>query len=70
MALISAHVSHDGLPPRLRALATRVGLAPLGEAIFWALRRDPILRPTISQVRSNFAQVAARLSGLKWPLSI
>ncbi|WP_394850382.1 protein kinase [Pendulispora brunnea] len=70
MALIAAHIAHDGLPPRLRALATRVGLAPLGEAIFWTLRRDPTLRPTISQVRSDFAQVASRLSGLKWPLSI
>ncbi|WP_394828761.1 protein kinase domain-containing protein [Pendulispora albinea] len=70
MALISAHISHDGLPPRLRALATRVGLAPLGEAIFWTLRRDPAQRPPVAQVRSNFAQVASRLSGLKWPLSI
>jgi hypothetical protein len=70
MALISAHLAHDGLPPPLRAFASRVGFGPLGELIFWTLRRDPALRWTVGKVREAMRALAPQFTSLKWPLSI
>jgi hypothetical protein len=41
MAQIAQHLSHDGSPPPVRALARRPALMPLAELLFATLRRDP-----------------------------
>lgn len=69
LALVAAHLAHDGFPPPLRALASRSGLGPLGEIIFWTLRRDPSLRPPISKVRDALRRLAGQFTSLRWPLA-
>jgi serine/threonine protein kinase len=68
IALITAHVGHDGFPPPLRALGSRPELAPLVELLFSTLRRDPANRPAASAVRKELARIAPALARLPWPI--
>jgi serine/threonine protein kinase len=68
IALISAHVAHDGFPPPLRALSKRPELKPLVELLSTTVRRDPVNRPVASAVRRELARIAPALGRLSWPL--
>jgi hypothetical protein len=68
IALISAHVAHDGFPAPLRALSKRPDLARLVELLFSTLRRDPANRPIASAVRKELARVAPAVARLPWPI--
>jgi hypothetical protein len=69
VAQIAGHVSHDGFPPPLRALAKRPELAPLAELLFSTLRHDPSNRPSASKVRGELARLAPALARASWPLA-
>jgi hypothetical protein len=68
MAQIAMHVSHDGFPPPLRALAGRAELAPLAELLFSTLRHDPAHRPSAALVRKELSRIAPALTRAAWPL--
>ncbi|MFW6050659.1 MAG: protein kinase domain-containing protein [Myxococcota bacterium] len=68
MALITAHLSHDGMPPALAALAERPEARPVAEALSAALRQDPAHRCTITALRGALAALAPRLATATWPL--
>jgi serine/threonine protein kinase len=70
LAQVSMHIAHDGFPPLLKELASRVGMAPLAELLFWTLRRDAAIRPSAAQVREDLNRLAPQFASLKWPLSI
>ncbi|MEO6419153.1 MAG: serine/threonine-protein kinase, partial [Polyangiaceae bacterium] len=70
IAQIAAHITHDGFPPLLKALAGRVGLSPLAELLFSTLRRDPKNRPPVGALRSDLKKMAPQFTRLKWPLSV
>jgi serine/threonine protein kinase len=66
--LVSAHVSHDGVPPRLRALTEDPRLVGLGETLFAALRRLPQNRIGVADLRAEWRRRTANLEKLPWPL--
>jgi hypothetical protein len=68
VAQIALHVSHDGFPPPLRALAKRPDLAPLAELLFSTLRRNPSDRPSATVVAGELSRIAPRLARAAWPL--
>ena len=68
MAQIAMHVSHDGFPPPLRALAGRAEFAPLAELLFSTLRHDPAHRPSAALVRKELSRIAPALARATWPL--
>jgi len=65
---ITSHISHDGLPPMLKALGENKKLTPLVEVLFSTLRRDPRNRPSATRLREELNQLAPRLARLSWPL--
>jgi eukaryotic-like serine/threonine-protein kinase len=69
MAQIAMHLAHDGLPAPLRDLGKRGTLASLAELLFSTLRRDPRLRPSVTELRRRLAPLAASLAREAWPFA-
>ena len=69
VALITAHVSHDGQPAALRELLSNRATARFGELLSRMLRSDPLARASIGEVRSGLDAVRAELSSLPWPIA-
>ncbi len=70
VAQISLHVSHDGAPDPLRALAAHPAAAPVAEVISACLRRDPRQRPMAEQVRDELRRVSRLVEAADWPVAI
>lgn len=70
VAMISAHITHDGLPPRLRELSQNPKLQPLVEMLFGTLRRDPAARFKATELRGMLKGVAKAVEGNPWPLVV
>ena len=68
MATISAHITHDGRPPRLHELAAAGAPHQLIELLERALRKNPRDRLCMADMRTGLAALAAPLSGHAWPL--
>jgi hypothetical protein len=69
MAQIAMHLAHDGLPGPLRDLGEKARMGSLAELLFSTLRRDPSLRPTVSELRRRLGKLAGPLTREAWPLS-
>jgi eukaryotic-like serine/threonine-protein kinase len=69
MAQISMHLAHDGLPAPLRDLGKKPTMASLAELIFSTLRRDPRLRPSVSELRRRLGRLAPTLVRELWPFA-
>jgi hypothetical protein len=67
-ALITQHLSHDGMPHNVAVLHTDPRTAELGELLRQALRRDPANRAPIGQVRQKLRRIAPQLKQYPWPL--
>ena len=68
VALISAHVTHDGLPPPLRAMHQEPVLAPVAMLLGRALRRAAKDRIDVIKFRKELRALSPALAGLPWPL--
>jgi serine/threonine protein kinase len=68
MSLVNAHLLHDGWPPRLSVLSAMPEYADLCVVLSTCLRRDPPLRPSVSETRRAFASATRRLHDELWPL--
>ena len=68
MAIVTAHVSHDGWPLKLAAMRERDEVRPIAELIARCLRHDPRERATIEQVRAGLRDLARKYSGASWPI--
>jgi eukaryotic-like serine/threonine-protein kinase len=68
MAMVTAHLAHDGWPDRLQALHEQETFQPLCQILSHALRQDPRNRPPSDYMRVWLADVAAPLLGEAWPL--
>lgn len=68
VAVITAHLAHDGGPEALAELS-RLGPAPrrLAALLGEALRRDPRARIGAAAFRAGIADVAALLDSARWP---
>jgi hypothetical protein len=69
VALIAAHVAHDGWPTPLRSWHRQAEIAEVAELVGRGLRRRPRDRIDIATFRKKLASLAPVLSELSWPLS-
>jgi hypothetical protein len=69
VALMSAQVSHDGWPDKLRKFGAFPEFAELSVILAACLRRDPRQRPTAAETRVALASIAPRLAHVPWPLT-
>jgi hypothetical protein len=69
VALIAAHVTHDGWPEPLRALHQQRALSPFAMLLGRALRRAPKDRINAATFRKELRVLAPALSSLPWPFS-
>lgn len=70
IALVTAHISHDGWIPPLQALAELPGLDRLANLIGSCLRHDARNRPSAVQVRGALTKALLPLTEQNWPLEI
>lgn len=68
MALIHAHLDHDGRPPGVIGLWKHTRLTGLAKLIESAIRKDPRQRASIGELRAGLKAIRADLEGLPWPL--
>ncbi|MRG96036.1 serine/threonine-protein kinase [Polyangium spumosum] len=68
VALISAHLTHDGLPPKVRRLS-QGRLASVGMFLFQCLRHNPEQRMTATSLRAELRRIAPELLRLRWPIA-
>jgi hypothetical protein len=66
-ALISQQISHDGWPEKLAELGSVPGLRELAVILAACLRRDPRVRPSVSEVRRALGAVKEAAAHLAWP---
>lgn len=69
VALVALHLAHDGLPPKVRALASDPRLEPVGMLLFECLRREPSARILVGDLRRALARLGAALRAQPWPLA-
>lgn len=69
LELIARHLSHDGFPDRLKALAADPRFAALAEIVFSTLRRDQRKRPPVKALRADLRRIASTLTKVSWPLA-
>jgi len=69
MAQIAMHLAHDGLPRPLRELGKKPSMASLAELLFSTLRRDPRLRPNVTELRRRLDRLVSTLARETWPFS-
>jgi hypothetical protein len=69
MALVTAHMSHDGWPTPLRSWYRQKEVAAVAQLVGQGLRRNPRDRIDIATFRKKLAAIAPSLASLPWPLS-
>ena len=70
MAIIAAHIQHDGLPPAVASMAKHPPLEPFASFLHQCLRQDPLQRASIDQLRKELAAIAPALQSHPWPLQL
>lgn len=70
IALVTAHVSHDGWIGQLQALAAIPRLDRLANIIGSCLRHDPRNRPSAAQIRHALTPALLPLADQAWPLEL
>ncbi|MEM6786943.1 MAG: protein kinase [Myxococcota bacterium] len=68
VALISAHITHDGLPTPLDRMASHASLHPLAQFFRSCLRYEPADRAGLGALRAQFRRLRPLLSAQSWPL--
>lgn len=66
--IISAHITHDGLPPAVNQMAQHPQLQPFAMFLYQCLRYSPHNRASISQLRQEFQRLRGAFSNHPWPL--
>jgi hypothetical protein len=69
VALISAHLVHDGLPEPVKRLARTPRLEGLASFLHGCLRHMPGNRPRVGELRAALDGLSGSLAGLPWPLA-
>jgi serine/threonine protein kinase len=69
MAIVAAHVSHDGAPAPIQALQRDPELRPLSDWISRCLRHKPAARPPITELRRQLDALGEQLEARDWPLA-
>ena len=69
MATIAMHVSHDGVPGPVEAMARDPRMRSIAEWLSGCLRQDARNRASVAQLRKGLSELRAGLLRLSWPLS-
>ncbi len=70
MAIISAHITHDGLPQAINRMAHSPTLQPLATFLYHCLRYDPADRATLPRLRAELRRIRPDLERQPWPLRL
>jgi hypothetical protein len=70
VAIIGAHITHDGLPAPVNRMAQTPGLQGFAMYLYQCLRHQPHYRATVTQLRHEFRKVAPELLRRAWPLRL
>ncbi|MFI5307476.1 MAG: serine/threonine-protein kinase, partial [Polyangiales bacterium] len=70
LAVINAHLSHDGYPEKLLALRQNPRLAAVCDLIANGLRQHPDERISMKEMRDGFRELGPGLAQLAWPLGV
>lgn len=70
VALIAAHMMHDGNSKPIRKLTERPGTAGLARFLTRCLRRRPDDRATASELRIDLRKIAGGLAAVDWPIAV
>jgi serine/threonine protein kinase len=70
MAMIAAHIGHDGEPFGVSALARDPELRPFAAFLGRCLRQDPRQRASVPELRRELREVSASLGERAWPLQV
>ncbi len=70
VALIAAHMMHDGNPKPIRKLAERPATAGLARFLSRCLRRSAKDRATTTELRIELRKIAGGLAAVEWPIRI
>ncbi len=70
VALISAHLMHDGLPAPVKKLADRPVTATVAGVLRHCLRRDPTKRGTAAEIQAEMKKAGAAVGGRSWPVPV
>jgi serine/threonine protein kinase len=70
LAVINAHLSHDGYPEKLLQLRQHPRLTAVCDLIANGLRQHPDERISIVQMRDGFRELGPALGKLSWPLAV
>lgn len=70
VALLSLHLSHDGLPHALLAMADSELYADIAGFIGHALRADPRDRPSVVELRASLAELSRAHASGRWPVFV
>ena len=68
VALVSAHLTHDGLPPPVKRLSADPALEALAMLLFQCLRHDPRDRAEVPTLRAELRRITPILHALRWPV--
>lgn len=68
LAVINAHLQHDGYPDQLRSLREKRGLLEFCELIANGLRRHPAERISVAEMREGLRELGPALARYPWPL--
>lgn len=70
VAIISAHITHDGLPPAVNQMAQSPTLQPLAMFLYQCLRYSPHNRASMSRLRQDFRDLRKTYGNRAWPLPV
>jgi serine/threonine protein kinase len=70
IALVTAHISHDGWLEPLQQMSKIPKLDRLANLIGSCLRHDARNRPTVTQVRNALTAALLPLTDQQWPLEV
>jgi hypothetical protein len=70
VAIISAHITHDGLPPLVNKMAQSPVLQGFAMFLYQCLRYSPQNRSSMTKLRQEFATLRPMLARRPWPLRL
>ncbi|MGK3994584.1 protein kinase domain-containing protein [Sorangium sp. So ce1024] len=68
VALITAHVTHDGLPAPVKRLADDPRTADIAAFLYACLRHSPRDRATATSLREMLLRITGQLADMRWPV--
>jgi eukaryotic-like serine/threonine-protein kinase len=69
VALVAAHLTHDGLPLPIKSMAKDKHLEPVAMFLFQCLRHKPDDRGNVTALRKELKRGFGRAASRKWPLT-